>query len=66
MKNLLFTIAMLSLFSCNKAKESMQDAVTSATESAIEAKTGNKINLPDVSDIENNAGFVSYKSSRFT
>ncbi len=62
MKKLLFTITILSLFSCNKAKESMQDVIKSATERAIEAKTGNKINLPDVSDIENNAGFISYKS----
>ncbi|GEM_PF-1532681 len=61
MKKTLFTIAILSLFSCNKAKESMHDAVTGGMEKAIENKTGTQVELPDASDMENNGGFINYK-----
>lgn len=39
MKKIIFTLIIITLFSCNKAKESMQDAVTDAMENAIERKT---------------------------
>lgn len=62
MKKLLFTLTILSLFSCNKAKESTQDAITGAMEKAIESKTGTTVDLPDAEDMDNNGGFVNYKS----
>lgn len=52
----------LSLFSCNKAKESMQDAVTDAIENAVERKTGTQVDLPDASEMEENGAYVNYKS----
>lgn len=66
MKKTLFTLAILSLFSCNKAKESMQDAVTGAMEKTIENQTGTQVDLPDASDIENNGGYINYKSETKT
>ena len=63
MKKILFILTLMTLFSCNKAKESMQDAVTGAMEKAIESNTGTKVELPDAEDLENNAGFVNYKSN---
>lgn len=62
MKKLLFTLTILSIFSCNKAKESLQDAVTGAMEKAIENQTGTQVELPDAEDMDKNAGFVNYKS----
>ena len=56
----------VSLLSCNKAKESMQDAVTDAMENAIERKTGTQIDLPDTSEIADNGGFINYKSGTKT
>lgn len=66
MKQILITLTILSLFSCNKAKESMQDAVTDAVENAIERKTGAEIDLPDTSEMENSDAFVNYKSTTKT
>lgn len=66
MKKVLIIITILSLLSCNKAKESMQDAVTDAMENAIERKTGTQIDLPDKSDMEDNGGFINYKSATKT
>ncbi len=66
MKKIILTFAVLSIFSCNKAKESMQDAVTGAMEEAIESKTGTKVDLPDASDMENNGGYINYKSETKT
>ena len=62
MKNTLLTLATLSLFSCNQAKESMQDTVNGAIEKAIENKTGTQVDLPDADEMENNAAYISYKS----
>lgn len=62
MKKLLFTLTILSILSCSKAKESMQDAVTGAMEKAIESKTGTQVDLPDAADIDKNNGHVTYKS----
>ena len=62
MKNLLFTLTILSIFSCNQAKESAQDAVTNAMEKAIEKRTGTHVDLPETADLDNNAGYVTYKS----
>lgn len=66
MKKTLFTFAILSLFSCNKAKESMQDAVTGTIEKAIESKTGTQVELPDATDMENNGGYINFKSETKT
>lgn len=66
MKKILITLIIFSLFSCNKAKESMQDAVTDAMENAIERKTGAEIDLPDTSEMENSGAFVNYKSATKT
>jgi hypothetical protein len=66
MKKTIFTLTILSLFSCNKAKESMQDAVTGAMEEAIESKTGTQVELPNASDMENNGGYINYKSETKT
>jgi preprotein translocase subunit SecD len=62
MKKLLFVLAILSIFSCNKAKESAQDSITRAMEKAIENQTGTQVVLPDAEDIDKNAGYVTYKS----
>lgn len=62
MKKILFTLTIISLFSCNKVKESMQDAVTGTMEKAIENQTGTQVDLPDAEDMDNNGGFVNYKS----
>lgn len=61
MKGTILTLIILSFLSCNKAKESMQDAVTDGMEKAIENKTGTQVELPDASDMENNGGFINYK-----
>ena len=53
----------VSLLSCNKAKESMHDAVTDAMENAIERKTGTQIDLPDTNEMADNGGFINYKSA---
>lgn len=63
MKKLLFTLTIISIFSCNKAKESAQDAINGAMEKTIENQTGTQVDLPDAEDIDNNAGFVKYKSA---
>lgn len=62
MKKILFTLVIIAIFSCNKVKESMQDAVTGTMEKAIENQTGTQVDLPDAEDMENNGGFVNYKS----
>ena len=64
MKKIVFTLIIISFFSCNKAKESMQDAVTGAVEKTIENQTGTQVELPDAEDMDNNAGFVNYKSEK--
>ena len=66
MKKIIFTLTILSLFSCNKAKESMQDAVTGTIEKAIENQTGTQVDLPDAGDMDNNGGFINYKSETKT
>lgn len=60
------SLLVVSLLSCNKAKESMQDAVTDAMENAIERKTGTQIDLPDTSEMDDNGGFINYKSATKT
>jgi hypothetical protein len=62
MKKTLFTITIIALFSCNKAKESTQDAITGAMEKAIENKTGTQVELPDADEMDNNAAYITYNS----
>jgi len=62
MKRLLFTLTILSILSCSKAKESMQDAVTGTMEKAIENQTGTQVDLPDAADLDKNNGSITYKS----
>lgn len=62
MKNILFTLTIIVLFSCNNAKENAHDAMNSALEEAIENKTGTEVDLPDADEMENNAAYISYKS----
>lgn len=62
MKKLLFTLTILLLFSCNKAKESAQDAITGTIEETIENKTGTQVELPDADEMDNNAAYITYKS----
>ena len=66
MKKSLILIIAISIFSCNQAKESAQDAMNNALEKAIENKTGNQVELPDAESIEKNAGYVFYKSEKQT
>jgi len=61
MKSIILTVIVASFLSCNKAKESAQDALTNSMEKAIENKTGTQVDLPDAADMENNAGFINYK-----
>ena len=62
MKKTFIIIMALVIFSCNKAKESMQDAMTSTIEKAIESKTGVQVELPNADAIENNSAWVTYKA----
>ena len=62
MKKLILTLTLLSIFSCNKAKESAQDVMTNAMENAVENQTGTQVDLPDAADLDQNAGYISYKS----
>lgn len=62
MKKILLTLAIISIFSCNKAKESAQDAMNSALEEAIENKTGTEVDLPNADEMEKNAAYIFYKS----
>lgn len=66
MKKTLIALTILSFFACNKAKESMQDAVTGTMEKVIENKTGTQVDLPDADDIANNGGYINYKSETKT
>jgi hypothetical protein len=63
MKKLIVAILIFSLFSCNKVKEGMQDATTNAMGKALESKTGTQIDGLNTSNLENNAGFVTYKTN---
>ena len=62
MKKLILSLSVIAILSCNKAKESAQDAITDAMEQTIENETGTEIDLPDSDEMDNNAGFVNYKS----
>lgn len=64
MKKLIFILTIIFIFSCNKAKESLQDAVKGTMEKAIENQTGTQVDLPDSEDMDKNAGYVNYKSER--
>jgi hypothetical protein len=64
--NLLKLTLVVLLFSCNKVKEGIQDAVTNAAENAIEKKTGTQVDLPDTDEMADNAGFLNYKSATKT
>lgn len=66
MKKTIITFTILSLFSCNKATESVQDTVTGAMEKAIENQSGTQVDLPDADDMENNGGYINYKSETKT
>ena len=44
----------------------MQDAVTVAMENAIESNTGTQVDLPEAREMENNGGYVNYKSDAKT
>lgn len=62
MKKILFTIASISILSCNNARENAQDAMNTTLEKVIENKTGTQVDLPDADEMENNAAYVTYKS----
>ncbi|MVO10178.1 hypothetical protein GOQ30_13480 [Flavobacterium sp. TP390] len=66
MKKILFTLTIITLFSCNKTKESAQDVITGAMEKVVENKTGTQVDLPDTEDMDNNGGFINYKSESKT
>ncbi len=55
-------IVLLTCFSCNKAKESVQDAMSGTIEKTIETRTGVQVELPDAESIENNGAWVDYKT----
>ncbi len=57
-------LVLLGFFSCNKAKQSVQDGMNETIERAIENKTGSQIDLPDADEIENNAAWVSYRTEK--
>lgn len=44
----------------------MQDTVTNAMEKAIENQSGTQVDLPDADDMENNGGYINYKSETKT
>ena len=62
LKGLAATLALLCFLSCNSAKENAQDALTNQMEKAIEAKTGEKVDLGTANSYENNSGSVSFVS----
>jgi hypothetical protein len=64
MKKIITILTAITLFSCNKAKESLQDSMKNAMESAIESKAGTQVDLPDAANMEDNAGYISYKSDK--
>lgn len=62
MKKSILILFAITFFSCNKVKESAQDAITGAMEKVIESKTGTQVDLPDADEMENNAAYINYKS----
>ena len=62
LKGLVATMVLLCFLSCNSAKENAQDALSNQMEKAIEAKTGNKVDLGTAHSYENNSGSVSFVS----
>lgn len=63
LKGLAATMVLLCFLACNSAKENAHDALTNQMEKAIEAKTGNKVDLGTADSYENNSGSVSFVSN---
>lgn len=63
LKFIALILPILSFAACNGAKDTAQDALTSQMEKAIEAKTGEKVNLGTADSYENNSGSVSFVSN---
>lgn len=61
-KNAVILLVASCFIACNSAKENAQDALTNQMEKAIEAKTGNKVDLGTADSYENNSGSVSFVS----
>src|SRR5690606_33313111 len=66
MKKLVFMLGIISIISCNRGKNTLQDAMKESMEEAIENKTGSHVDLADSEDFDTNAGFVAYKSAAKT
>jgi hypothetical protein len=61
-KNIAILLVSSYFIACNSAKENAQDALTNQMEKAIEAKTGNKVDLGTADSYENNNGSISFVS----
>ncbi len=61
MKRTLFILSILLFFSCNKAKENTQDAITNSLQKVIENQTGQTTDFPDAESYMENEGYVSFK-----
>lgn len=62
-KNAAILLVSSCFIACNGAKDTAQDALTNQMERAIEAKTGNKVDLGTADSYENNGGSVSFVSN---
>jgi hypothetical protein len=63
-KTITIILTTLTFLACNKAKESIQNGTKNAMETVIESKTGTQVSIPDVTNMENNAGYISYKTDK--
>jgi hypothetical protein len=61
MKKALFILSILLFFSCDKAKESTQDAITNSLEKVVENQAGQTIDFPDAESYTENEAYVSFK-----
>lgn len=61
-KNAVILLVSSCFIACNSAKENAQDTLTNQMEKAIEAKTGNKVDLGTADSYENNNGSISFLS----
>lgn len=61
MKKTLFMLSVTLIFSCSKAKENTQDAITNSLQKAIENQTGQTTDFPDAESYTENEGYVSFK-----
>jgi hypothetical protein len=62
LKFITLILPILCFAACNGAKDTAQDALTNQMEKAIEARTGNKVDLGTADSYENNSGSLSFVS----